>query len=69
MPPMPDPPLGRPCTLVTAAAGYGKTATVRRLLRGAQTHWYDRADVAYLVGPLLDDPAALAATLRRTVPP
>ncbi|MBQ1023838.1 tetratricopeptide repeat protein [Micromonospora sp. C95] len=39
------------CTLVVAAAGYGKTSAVRARLRDRAVHWFDGADA----GPLVAD--------------
>ncbi|WP_117208578.1 BTAD domain-containing putative transcriptional regulator [Allorhizocola rhizosphaerae] len=44
--------LSRRCTLVTAAAGYGKTTAVRDRLRGAAVRWHDES-LLRQAGPVL----------------
>lgn len=58
-------PLGWPCTLVAAPAGYGKTSAVRRLLATATVRWHPSATVGSVDPGFVD--AALMELVRQAV--
>lgn len=58
-----SPPASASCTLVIAAAGYGKTEAVRRWLRGDRATWHSAVlpDLGDEDVAVLDDPPAVSA--------